>query len=547
MLIHEDKLNLRKDIKTTKILIVEDEQVIALNVKLALQNYGYEIVGIAGNADMAIQLANKYKSDLILMDINLNDEIDGIDVAKKILEFTDTVIIFLTSYTDEETIARARLVGPFGYLVKPFDKSELYSTIEIALSKFRVEKQIRDSEERYRGLTETASDAIISINNKGDIISWNKSAEKVFGYKSEEVKGKSIQLIMPQNYKFSHEKGLTELSSGKESKVIGNTIKIEAVRKDAKIIPIELSISKWESADSVFYTAIIRDITERVKIEQELSVYRDHLEELVKTRTKELDNANKLLRIEIQKEKETELMIQRSLEREKDVNELKTRFISTVSHEFRTPLAAIQLSSGLLQRYAIKWPPEKLQEHYNRIDKSIENLTKLLDSVLTLSRADSGKIQFVPKNINLEKLCETIIGETDTYKMSWHQFVFTFTPKQTTFYCDPNLIRFIISNLLINAFKYTREGGEISLLVTTVRNKLYFTVKDSGIGILPEDIPYLFEPFYRGSNITDISGSGLGLSIVSKSVEMQKGKIEVSSTKKEGTIFKVMIPITKEI
>jgi len=311
-------------------------------------------------------------------------------------------------------------------------------------------------------------------------------------------------------------------------------------------LPIELSLSLWQSAEVVFFTAIIRDITERVKNEYELTLYREHLEELVKFRTEELDIANQSLKAEIIKEKQFELMLQQSLEKEKELNLLKNRFISTTSHEFRTPLASIQLSSGLLQRYVSKWPQERLDEHFNRINKSITNLTNLLDGVLTINRADSNKIQFVPKNISLKNLCETVIEESIPYKLPTHQLIFNFKPKRTIFYLDQNLMHYILSNLLINALKYSPNGGVVSLEVAIIKNMLNIKVKDSGIGITSEDIPFLFEPFYRGSNVNDIAGSGLGLSIVQRTVEMQNGRIEVNSVENSGTTFNVMIPVKKE-
>jgi len=410
----------------------------------------------------------------------------------------------------------------------------------------RVERELIEKEEKFRMLTETASDAIVSIDSKGNVISWNGSAEKIFGFTSKQIVGKNVQLIIPTGHKKAHQTGLKEIVSGRKPRMEGKTITIEGVRKDGTVFPIELSLSSWKSADTVFFTAIMRDITERIKAEQELAVYRNHLEELVLSRTGELDKVNESLKLEIEREKQIELMLKGSLEKEKEINNLKNRFISTVSHEFRTPLASIQLSSGLLQRYAVKWPQERLNEHFHRINKSITNLTNLLDGVLTINRADSNKIQFTPKNIDLKNLCETVIEESAPYQLPEHKLNFTFKAKKTIFYLDPNLMQYVLSNLLINAFKYSPNGGEVSLKVALHRNKLRIIVKDCGIGISPEDLPFLFEPFYRGANVGDVPGSGLGLSIVQKTIEMQNGKIEVSSIEETGTIFTIEFPIKKE-
>lgn len=406
-----------------------------------------------------------------------------------------------------------------------------------------MEKELGESEEKFRMLTETANDAIISVDASGNITSWNSSAMKCFGYTSEEIIGQKVELIIPQGHYVKHFSGFHEAVTNFKTSTKGKTLSVEGIRKSGTIFPIELSLSSWHSEESVYFTAIIRDISERVATEKELSAYRDHLEELVKTRTAELNRANETLKLEIEKEKEFEFALRKSLEKEKELNDLKTRFISTASHEFRTPLASIQLSSGLLQRYATKWSQERLNDHFNRINKSIENLTNLLDGVLTISRADSDKILFAPKYVDVKKLCETVIDEISPYVKPLHQLKFIYKCKQAAFYLDQNLLHYILSNLLINALKYSPDGGMVRLSLTEAKNKLHIKVEDSGIGIPENEIPFLFEPFYRCSNISDIPGSGLGLSIVEKTVSMHNGKIKVKSIETKGTAFEVTLPI----
>ena len=286
----------------------------------------------------------------------------------------------------------------------------------------------------------------------------------------------------------------------------------------------------------------IQDITERVKANQELEMYKNHLEELIEARTADLDKINNKLLNEIQKEKEYEIMLQSSLKKEQELNELKTRFISTTSHEFRTPLTSILSSAELVKRYGSKWDQKKIDEHLSRIKNSVEYLTKLLDDVLTISKTENGKINYNPQVINLKGLCDEIVREAQSHSNNNHDFIYKYELQRNNFILDPKLIRFILLNLLSNAFKYSPAGGKVSLEISLDEDNLIFIVEDNGIGIPEDDNKYLFEPFHRGNNVNEIPGTGLGLSIVHKSVEIHSGQIKYKSIIGQGTIFTIIIP-----
>jgi PAS domain S-box-containing protein len=403
------------------------------------------------------------------------------------------------------------------------------------------ERAIKESEQKFRSIFENHAAVKLLIDpDTGNIVDANKAAANYYGWTIEELK----QMNITQINSLPLEDAIKLMGQIR----VNNKSRFEMQHrlKNGTIRDTEIFSSKIEIGGKDYLHAINHDITDRIIAEKKLKEYQNHLEELVDTRTAELDQLNFDLMEQLKKEKEVELLLQDSLAKEKELNNLKNRFISTVSHEFRTPLASIQLSSGLLQRYVVKWPQERMDEHFKRINKSITNLTNLLDGVLTINRADSDKIQFTPKDIDLKNLCESVIDETTPYRLPGHKFDFTYKTKRTTFYLDPNLMHYVLSNLLINAFKYSPNGGEVSLKVSVLRSNLTIVVKDRGIGISAEDLPFLFEPFYRGANVGNVPGSGLGLSIVQKTVEMQNGKIEVRSAKNTGTIFTVGFPIKKE-
>ena len=330
-----------------------------------------------------------------------------------------------------------------------------------------------------------------------------------------------------------------------------------------------------ELADNVAYgITVIRLREEHLVTENELKYYRNHLEDLVVQRTKELEMANKILKTvqdeieqhkinleglvktrtqqlnkanrklkdEIEKEKQVEMLLKKSLDKERDLNELKSRFISTTSHEFRTPLTSVLSSMQLIQKYRKKWSDDKLEEMFLRVKNSIFNLTKLLDDILMISHADSGKIVLNPEKIDLHQFMLEIIEETKHRRSSKHKFVYDFQSVKTEFYLDRKLIRFILINLLSNAFKYSPEGGIVELTVSSGNGNLSISVSDEGIGIPAKDKKNLFKPFFRSSNTNEIEGTGLGLSIVQRAVDLHKGNIICNSKVGKGTKFIVKIP-----
>ena len=271
------------------------------------------------------------------------------------------------------------------------------------------------------------------------------------------------------------------------------------------------------------------DITERKHTELELVNYRHHLEDLVRVRTEELEEANESLKTLVEKEKE--------------LSEIKSRFISTTSHEFRTPLTSILSSAELLQRLGAKWSEEKKNEHFNRIINSVDYLTNLLDDILTLNRAESGKIIYNPEKINFYDLVESCLIDAKLLMTSMHELKYSYRTKHKEFLLDPKLIRFVFNNLFSNAIKFSPNGGNIGLTISVKENNLVIKVSDQGLGIPQEDIPNIFDSFYRSRKVAAISGTGLGLAIVKRSIDLHHGEIIVNSKLNKGTTFLIKIPI----
>lgn len=249
--------------------------------------------------------------------------------------------------------------------------------------------------------------------------------------------------------------------------------------------------------------------------------------------------------IDITDQKKMQKEIADSLNREKELSELKSRFISTASHEFRTPLTSILASADLLEMFGKDWEDIKFYEHIAKIQKAVHHMTVLLDDVLTVSRAESGKLQYSPETIHLDSICSEII---DNINMAYNQstsIVFNNSSNVEKVMLDRKLITHILQNLLSNAIKYSLAQFPVKFDVSNTNGTLIFEVADSGIGIPEKDKAKLFEPFHRATNIGNISGTGLGLSIVKKSVEMHNGSITFESQENIGTRFIIKIPLKK--
>ncbi len=244
-----------------------------------------------------------------------------------------------------------------------------------------------------------------------------------------------------------------------------------------------------------------------------------------------------------------------SLERERELNQLKSRFISIASHEFRTPLSTILFSKDLLKRYSQKLHQteaagmpdmaDDIDEQLDSITQAVKQMTATLDEVLTITKSEAEKVAFAPIPLNVSQLCREIVGKWDAMSTAAHTVIFKNSGQPVETWIDPKLFENIVSNLLSNAIKYSPQGGDVLCELACTAEELTLVVRDEGIGIAPEDQQYLFEAFHRGINAANIQGTGLGMSIVKQFVELHDGTITVDSAIKHGTTFTIRIPRRK--
>jgi PAS domain S-box-containing protein len=261
-----------------KILIVEDEKIVAKDIRSRLELLGYNVVATASTGPEAVTEAERTVPDIVLMDIVLKGKMDGIDAAGKIIEKLGVPVIYLTAYTDEDTLRRAKVTDPYGYLVKPFVDKEVLITIEMAIHKHRAERALKESESRFRSFVELSCDAVVMMDSESRIILWNKGAEDIFGYAEKEVLGKSVSMLSPKRFLEGNARGLFP---GSGMQVMKNAEEKVGLRKDGTEFIAEISHVAWSSGSKKFYGSIIRDITDRKRTADKLRESEERLRLIV--------------------------------------------------------------------------------------------------------------------------------------------------------------------------------------------------------------------------------------------------------------------------
>ncbi len=417
----------------------------------------------------------------------------------------------------------------------------IVASIEDITKRKEYEKALIESEKRYRTLFESMQEGFglheVIYNEKGKPIDYkflevNPSFERLTGLNSKEIIGKTAKQILPKLEDYWIEQ------YGKVS-LEACFVEFESYSQD---LDKYFRISAFSIVKGIF-AVLFEDITEKKRIEKELDQHRQNLEIMVKVRTQELNKSNIMLNQEIEKGKGTEMMLKKTLDEVQKFSDMKTRFISTASHEFRTPLTTISSSIQLLGKYGKRWDDGKYIQHIERILRTIDNLTDLINDVLLVSKVESGKIECNPTNEDLNAFCLKLIDELKNDYAKNHILDYNYNSVRKEFNIDIKLLRSILTNLLTNAIKYSSVGEVIKIIVESNEGSIKFLIIDNGIGISEEDLSHLFEPFHRGKNVAEINGTGLGMSIIKRYIEIHGGTIEVKSELNKGTIVKLNIPI----
>ena len=403
--------------------------------------------------------------------------------------------------------------------------------------------------EMLNSLFEYATEGIIICNISGEIRLANPAAERMFGYEKDELKGQKIEILIPMRHKqvhVSHRDGYVEKPA---PRAMGASRDLYGVRKDGTEIMVEVSLSPFETGEGKFIMSFIVDVTQRKKNEIELRHAHERLQQTSEALSKlntELEskvrNRTEELAVAIQRLAQSKGEVMRALEREKELNELKSRFITTASHEFRTPLGTILSSASLIARYEDSADAEKRKKHIERIKSAVTNLTEILNDFLSLEKLEEGIVRCNPEQFDFSKLVQDISEDMRNIAKDGQTIAVDYSGAPEVF-LDRQLLKNALINLFSNAIKYSPENKPIDVKVNVTPDKLHVDIADKGIGIPEEDQPNVFERFYRAKNSGNIQGTGLGLNIVKKYVELMDGSISFVSKYNEGTTFTVEIPL----
>jgi len=494
-----------------KILVVEDEVIVARTIANQLTQIGYTVVGTASSGVAAIAKANSTQPDLVLMDVVLKGEMDGITAASQICSQRDIPIVFLTAYADENTLQRAKNTLPLGYVVKPFSPGELRVAVELALFKHQVDQELRTNRAYLATLLRSMHDAVIATDEQGQITFMNPAAEALTGWREAEAFGKDavevLQLVDE----------VTDLPADHPVTQVLNTQEVAFLKE---------------------FTALVNRTGERIPIGDSASPLQ-----------RQLDGIGGVVVVfwDMSTYRRSELL-QKALEKEQELNQLKSQFVSTVSHEFRNPLAVIRTAAELLDLRGATMFDAKMKNYVQRIKTSVQQMNQLMEDVLIMGQVEAERLHFTPTLTDLQQLCQDLLEECSLNLSDAYTIVFTHPDEALETWLDANLLRLILANLLNNAIKYSPTGGSIHFdySYSADGQTVSFRVQDQGIGIPASEQAQLFESFFRASNTQSIGGTGLGLAIVKRCVALHQGQIDVTSAVGVGTTFTVALPFGRD-
>lgn len=343
-------------------------------------------------------------------------------------------------------------------------------------------------------------------------INVNRGAQLNLGYSHDELCQMSVLDIKTQITKAYFEKILSPLLNKKREKVI---FEAEHQRKDGSVYPVEVHLQLSSIGKRQVFVAIVLDITERKN-------YTHQLENKVEERTAQLQEA---------------------LKAEKKLNELKTKFLSLVSHEFKTPLTSILTSTSLLAKYTETEQQEKRDKHIGTIKSKVKYLDNILTDFLSIERLDSGKVNYNMTTFPLSKLVNEVIYDSNTLLKEGQRIRYPDNIDGINVDFDEKIMFLALSNLVHNAIKYSPERTEIELRVSSGEKWLYIDIVDKGFGIPVEDQPFVFDRYFRASNVLTIQGTGIGLNIVQQHIRNLGANLTFESKPAESTTFRLHIPI----
>lgn len=399
-------------------------------------------------------------------------------------------------------------------------------------------------------LSEAISEAIIVVDENQTIVATNSSALSIFGYTKEELNNGKLDILIPKTYHARHGKYFKDYYHQSVKRQMGLGKELFGQKKNGDIFPVEVGLNPFEIYGKKYVMALLIDITYRKEAEKEIHELNTQLEDKVKKRTHELNNTvkqlkqlNSNLEIEIKRRIDAENKIKEALKKEKELGELKTKFLSLVSHEFKTPLSAILTSTVLLGKYTQTEQQEKREKHVDTIKNKVHYLNNILNDFLSVERLESGKEKYKFSNFNISKVLNEVIYDANMLLKRGQRINYPVNIDEYSIYQDEKIVELMLSNLLRNAIKYSPEESVIDIHVELKGKMIVFKISDQGIGIPENDQKHIFQRYFRAENALLDQGTGIGLNIVKSHLDNLNGKISFTSKENIGTTFIIELPV----
>lgn len=400
-------------------------------------------------------------------------------------------------------------------------------------------------------LFENATEGIILTGKEGKIVLVNPAAERIFGYTSDELVGQPIEVLIPDQFRPHHHSLREGFYQQPSNRVMGHGRDLFGKKKDGANIPVEVSLSHYNKDSELFVIAFIVDITRRKEIEKDMVEQQKQLEKVsnqIRKMNTELEvkveERTMILKEALQRLEQSQTELSEALDKEKQLNEIKSRFVSMASHEFRTPLSTVLSSASLLEKYKTTEEQEKRSRHIEKIKNSVRHLNEILEDFLSLGKLDEGKVETQVSELDLEPFLHDALDEMKGLLKERQQIELEYQGQQVIM-CDKKLLKNVLINLVTNAIKFSGEGTRITVKASVNQDNAVISVKDRGIGVAEEDLQHLFSSFFRGANAVNIQGTGLGLHIVKRYIDLMHGSVDVKSKLNEGTTISITIPVNQ--
>jgi len=403
------------------------------------------------------------------------------------------------------------------------------------------ERSLAQSVRRFEAVFTHATIGIIVCNQHGDVVSANAKAQQLFDYPIAELLRLRIEALVPDDVRTRHEQLRQSFHTHPQVRSMGANRDLQARRRDGSVFPVEISLSYFHLDQEMFAVGYIIDITLKQQAERDRQAERQRVERLnADLERKVADRTHALMTTLAQLERRSEELT-KALAAEQELGELKSRFVSMASHEFRTPLTAVLTSAALIEKYTTTEQQDRRLRHLGRIRISVKHLTDILEEFLSVGKIEEGRIAAQMARLELPALLHDAVAEVQGLRKVGQHIEIDLHGVRPL-WLDASLLHKILVNLLSNAFKYSSENTTITVRANCLHQRLTLSVQDQGVGISREDQEHLFERFFRARNVTNVPGTGLGLYIIARYLELMGGTIALQSQLDEGTTVTIIIP-----